>query len=304
MINKPLSTLICIVFSTALASCGGGSGYSDSNDSSNGQLTIGLTDAPVDNADAVVISFDAITVKPQSGEAIEITFAQALTVDVLSYQGDNRVMMLDEYDIAAGEYNWMRLSIVEADSYIEIEGQQFALEIPSGAQSGLMLNRGFTVAVGAVTDFTLDFDLRKSVHQEGTGDYKLRPTIRVINSLEVGSIAGTVAAALITSESCNNGDNDDIGNAVYIFDGADQIPQDEQGVAGDPLASASVTFNAETETYVFLAGFIEAGEYTAAFTCDASIDVADEDNSETVLFGDPVNITVTVGETSEIIFEG
>lgn len=300
MINK---IILCSFLSVTLAACGGGS--SSSNDEgTSGQLTIGLTDAPVDSADAVVISFDAISIKPQSGDAIDITFDEALTVDVLSYQGDSRVMMLDGYTVEAGEYNWMRLSIVEDNSYIEVDGQQFPLEIPSGAQSGLMLNRGFTVAVGAVTDFTLDFDLRKSVHQEGTGDYKLRPTIRVIDSLEVGSIAGTVGAELITSELCSNGDNDDIGNAVYIFTGADQIPQDEQGATGDPLASVMVNFNAETESYVFLAGFIAAGEYTAAFTCDASIDVADEDNSEIVIFGDPVNITVTAGEASAITFGG
>lgn len=300
MINK---IILCSFLSVILAACGGG-GSSSNDEGTSGQLTIGLTDAPVDSADAVVISFDAISIKPQSGDAIDITFDEALTVDVLSYQGDSRVMMLDGYTVEAGEYNWMRLSIVEDNSYIEVDGQQFPLEIPSGAQSGLMLNRGFTVAVGAVTDFTLDFDLRKSVHQEGTGDYKLRPTIRVIDSLEVGSIAGTVGAELITSELCNNGDNDDIGNAVYIFTGADQIPQDEQGATGDPLASVMVNFNAETESYVFLAGFIAAGEYTAAFTCDASIDVADEDNSEIVIFGDPVNITVTAGETSEITFGG
>lgn len=301
MLNKPLSILLCVSLPLLLVACGG-SGSSSS--AGSGQLSIGLTDAPVDNADAVVISFGALTLKPQSGEAIDIVLDEALTVNLLDYQGDNRVMLLDGYEIAAGEYNWMRLSIVEADSYIEIEGQQFALEIPSAAQSGLKLNRGFTIAVATVTDFTLDFDLRKSVHQEGAGDYKLRPTIRVVDSLVVGSIAGAVAAELIASELCNNGDNNDIGNTVYIFESADQIPQDVQGVDGDPLASVMVNFNAETENYEFLAGFIAAGEYTMAFTCDGSIDIADEDNSATVIFGDPQNITVIAGETVEMTFGG
>ena len=42
------------------------------------------------------------------------------------------------------------------------------------------------------------------------------------------------AAALIQSEDCNNGDNDDMGNSVYVFAG-NVAPQDIQGNDNDPL---------------------------------------------------------------------
>lgn len=289
-----------MVAALILASCGGGDG---GNSSDTGFITIGMTDAPVDQADAVVVTFDAITLKPSSGSAIEVVLDEPLAIDLLSYQGDNRVLILDDFAVSAGSYNWMRLSVIEADSYIEIDGQQHALEIPSGAQSGLKMNRGFTVGAGALTDFTLDFDLRKSVHQEGAGDYKLRPVIRLVDNLTAGAISGTVPANLLTAETCANGDNDDVGNAVYLFTGLDQPLQDVQGNEGDPLVSASVTYNPEADAYEYTLGFVPAGDYTLAFTCDASLDIATEDNSASVLFSSPINTSVTAEQTSVVNFE-
>ncbi|MFT5085530.1 MAG: hypothetical protein ACI9Y1_003591 [Lentisphaeria bacterium] len=110
-----------------------------------------------------------------------IVLDEPFTLDLLQYQGETRALLPDNYTLAAGEYNWMRLAVNESASYIEIDGLQYPLEIPSSAQTGLKLNRGFTIAQGTVSDFTLDFDLRKSVHQEGNGDYKLRSTVRIVN---------------------------------------------------------------------------------------------------------------------------
>lgn len=292
------NSLVCSSLFLLLTACGGGGGSS----SSTGQLSVGITDAPVDEASAVVVVFDGITLKPAGGEAIEIQLDMPLSLNLLDYQGENRAMLLDEETVPVGEYNWMRLAVIEDDSYIEVNGEQHALEIPSGAQTGLHLNRGFTVAAGGISDFTIDFDLRKSVHQEGTGDYKLRPTLRLVDSLEVGSVQGLVDSALITSESCNNGDNDDIGNAVYLF-AADQTPSDVQGGADDPVASAAVVWNATNEIYEFTLGFVAEGEYILAFTCDASLDDPAEDNSAEMNFVGEQSIVVEAGDTTEVNFE-
>lgn len=290
-----------IAMSAAIATligCGGSGG------SSNGSLNVGVTDAPVDGADAVVVTFDSITVKPAEGERLVFELETPASINLLDYQGDERVLLLDGQSLPAGDYVWMRLGVIEEDSYIEVDGQQHLLEIPSGAQSGLKMNRSFTVASGGLTDFTIDVDLKKSVHMEGTGDYKLRPTLRITNNMEVGHITGTVAESLIIDEACvNNGDNNDIGNSVYVFEGLDQIPQDIQMISGDPIASANVNYNAETELYEFTIGFIPTGDYTVAFTCDGSVDMPDTDDSATVAFGDPQNISVAAGEDTVVSFE-
>lgn len=289
-----------------LAACGGGSGGSVNNVAGYGELSLGLTDGPVENANAVVVAFTSVEVHGEESKTIEFDTVQ--TIDLLSYQNGESVLLLDEEVFEAGEYQWIRLGIDESQSYIEIEETigdvQYPLEIPSGAQTGLKLNRGFTIAVDGHANFTIDFDLRKSVHQEGTGDYKLRPTLRIVDNLQAGTISGTVADTLITDENCNNGDNDDIGNAVYLFSGHDAVIQDVQGNAGDPVASATVTYNGNTSEYEFTVGFVEAGNYTIAFTCDASIDdsTPGADDSASMSFTLGQNVSVTADNDTSVDF--
>jgi hypothetical protein len=101
---------------------------------------------------------------------------------------------------------------VAGDSYLQLEadGAQCELRVPSGAETGLKLIRGFTVGAGTTTDITIDFNLRKSVvappGQHG-GDplvcdgqaFLLKPVLRVIDNLEVGAITGRVDPAVISA---------------------------------------------------------------------------------------------------------
>lgn len=282
-----------LCFAIAVAGCGGGGGSSGGG---SGTLNLSITDAPVDEADAVVVVFTGVELKPAAGDSVTISYDTPRSLNLLDLQGTESAPLLEDQTLAAGEYNWIRLAVDESASYIEIGGQQFALEIPSAAQTGLKLNRGFTIGVGTTTDFTIDFDLRKSVHQEGTGDYKLRPTLRIVDNLDVSAIYGSVDAALITAETCSNGEMHDVGNLVYLFAGADTTPNDVSGSGADPLTSASVTYDAQTNTYNYVIGFVPAGDYTVAFTCDGSIDdpLADDD----VVFSAERNVTVVADTDS------
>jgi len=239
---KALLNLSALAIVIALSGCGGGG--SGGSSSSTGELSLGITDGPVENASEVVVSFTSVEL--QGAERKLIEFDEAKTLNLLALQGEDRLLLLDGETLASGDYQWIRLGVNEADSYIVIDGSQYPLEIPSSAQTGLKLNRGFTIGVGSTNDFTIDFDLRKSIHQEGTGDYKLRPTLRLVDNLEVNTINGTVAEALIIDPDCNNGPNNDTGNAVYLFNGNDTSLQDIQGNDADPMASATVVLNPDT----------------------------------------------------------
>jgi hypothetical protein len=278
-----------------LAACGGGGGGGSSS-AGTGTLSLGVTDGPVETADAVVVAFDAVEVKPASGDAVTITLDGVQQINLLDYQGGERVLLVDDRELVAGAYNWIRLAVVENDSYIEVNGSRYPLTIPSGAQSGLKMNRGFTVAAGGSVDFTVDFDLRKSVVQNGVGDYKLRPTVRLLDTLQTQTLTGTVDAGLITDVNCNNGANNDQGNVVYLYAEQGATPQDIQGNADDPVITATVSFNNDSGNYEYALGFIEDGEYTLAFTCDASLDVADEDNSAAMNFATSKNIAVPLAD--------
>src|SRR5690606_22526037 len=119
---------------------------------------------------------------------------------------------------------------------------------------GLKLVRGFTVPAGGVADFTLDFDLRKSVHDpasepgNASGDYILRPVLRIVDNTQVGRISGTVAGSLITA-GCDP--------VVYVFAGAEVTPDDVDALETDvdPVTAAPVEQDMDSVEYRYTAAF-------------------------------------------------
>ena len=308
---KILYPFLALALVTTLTACDGGwsDGSSNDDDDISAQLSVGITDGPVENASAIVISFNAIELHGAENTIIE--FDPAKTINLLDYQGTDRLLLLDNKKLTAGDYQWLRLSIVESDSYIRLNGtQRHPLVIPSSAQTGLKLNRNFTLGAGNHTDFTIDFDLRKSIHQEGTGDYTLRPTLRLVDNLDVNTITGTIAEALITDPNCNNGSNNDTGNAVYLFAGHDALIQDIQTNTNDPITSASVNYNSNSTKYEFTIGFVPIGDYSIAFTCDALLDSSIDDNSvgntqakDEVNFSNAVNLNVNDDNVTSVTLD-
>jgi hypothetical protein len=144
-------------------------GCSD-NSPSTGYLSLAVTDAPVDNATAVVVEFTGVEVKPAGGEAIAFEYDEPRTIDLLALSGSDSESLLDGAEVPAGHYDWVRLQVNAAadgaqDSYIDLkDGTRHELDVPSGAETGLKLHNGFDVPAGGAANFTVDFDLRSSVH--------------------------------------------------------------------------------------------------------------------------------------------
>jgi Domain of unknown function (DUF4382) len=280
-----------------LAGCGGGGG--SGTETPMGRISLGITDAPVDGATAVVVKFIAVELKPEDGSAFTINLTPAQSVDLLVLAGGGSRALLEDYSVPAGRYQSIRL-LIEAQqnqpsSYIDFaSGARYPLYVPSGSESGLKLIRGFTVAAGSTSNFTIDFDLRKSVIAPPgqAPNYLLKPVLRMVDNLQVGAIAGTVDSALITS-GCSP--------QVYIFTGAGVVPDDLDPATSpdvDPLVSAPVTLDTATGQYRFRAGFIEVGEYTASFTCDGASDTPE--GEEVLVFTGTQNVTVNTNQTTTI----
>jgi hypothetical protein len=151
--------------------------------------------------------------------------------------------------------------------------------ISTSRNSGLKLVSGFTVVAGCEASFVIDWNLREGLVQApGQDGYKLQPALRITDLQEYGTIAGTVATALVTAEGCTSDPNTGEGNSVYVFSGAGVTPDDFDGTAPEPLATAEVRLDIGSGNYEYMATFLAPGDYTVAFTCMAGDDAVPDAN--------------------------
>lgn len=273
-----------------------------------GYLSLGVSDGPIHNADAVCISFDEVELH-SSGNSTIISVDEK--VDLLNFQGTDVAPLVQTAEVEAGNYQWLRLGI-DADqigaggadclgdgSYIVINGESYNLRIPSGAETGLKLVGGITIPVGGAVDFTAEFDLARSITAPpgASPDIMMRPVIRLVNNVEVGTLTGMVhddlatAIDLETEIACDP--------SVYVFnDGVTpNAIEDEVEDVDDPIATAMVSHQENGDgsmTWNYTIGFLQApADYEAAFTCDG-------------LEFEPIDgkpAPIAVGETMVVDFE-
>lgn len=275
------SAKLLAIGAIVLTGCSGGSSESGPE---TGVVSLAISDAPVQDIRLVCIEVTEAEFKHAGSENQVITFTPPEKIDLLAYQGMNAAPLMTNETLEAGEYQWVRLSLnapeggtggvgagmndadcVGEGSYVVTNaGGVHGLYIPSGAQSGLKLNRGFTLPAGGEADFIAEFDLMKSIHApEGLSpEYIMRPTIRLLDRTETGSISGEVSMELATPSECSP--------AVYLFD-ANATPDDNENdgemESVDPLASAIVEMNGDGR-YLYEIGPVLAGTYDVAFSCD------------------------------------
>jgi len=274
---------------------------SDDNDGTT-QMKLAVADAPVDGAQAVVVKFTGVQLLG-SGGAVDITFAAPKTIDLLNDSGTASAVLFDQ-PIPSGAYTQIRLDVVAdgdpANSYITLEdGTQLGLDVPSGSQTGLKLVSGFEAPDGGIANFTIDFDLRKAITcpPGHTGECTLKPALRLVNNDSVGNIQGIVSADLVP-EGCTPG--------VYLYSGTVAEPEDMDSTsatpANQPLQSKVPAVTAQSAGgYYYQMTFLEPGDYTLAFTCQAAQD--DPELPDAAVTFNPIKAgTVTAAQTATVDF--
>lgn len=286
MMNNRNGMILGLLAATAVALTGcGGSGSSDMT-GTTGFLSLGVSDGPVHDATKVCIEFEWIELKGEGSPSDRIILDPPVSVNLLEVQGANAAPILSSYGVPAGQYEWMRLGInaergglawmgdIEADtncaaggSYIVRSDGPHNIYVPSGANTGLKIVSGFTVPLNSNANLTADFDLTKSFTAPPGHDpeVKMRPTIRLVNNLEIGTLTGQVANELVDAENCEP--------SVYLFDDG-VIPngiEDEVDDLEDPVATAMLDKQSQDELnyeYHYTMGFLLPRDYEVAFTCD------------------------------------
>ena len=310
IMDKRLGALSATALAVILAGCSSGSDAPDT-----GSLSLSVSDGPVHDAIEVCLEFDEVELKKVGSPPLTITDLTLQQVNLLNYQGTNSAPLFMDIEVEAGEYQWVRLGVnairngsggqgtpdpmysagcTYDGSYVLFGEEELASPynayVPSGAQSGLQINGPFVVAQGGATRMTAEFDLEKTLTEPPglDGDIVVRPSIRLVNDLDVGAVTGTVNTELLGPLDEMTGAPLDCEPTVYVFeDGVDPTMLS----AADSIASAIVSNDANPDVYEYTVGFLLPGDYDLAFTCDG------------VTFDEGIgDATILAGQTDDVHF--
>jgi hypothetical protein len=271
-----------IISSCLLAGCAG-----SDNDDSDSRLTLSLTDGAIDFAEQVNLEISGVELKSNSD--VHTFNFDPRTINLLDLQGSQSEALFSDEVLPAGDYQWVRLKVESASIVLTADGGELPLTIPSADQTGFKLVSGFTLPANASANFTLDFDVRKSITVTGPTNnlsYKLRPTMRLVNNIEIGHLGGSVEGTLCDAEA---------NMAVYAYEGHDATVNQE-GSENSPVASSLVS-----EALDYEIGYLVTGNYTITLACIADIDTVDM-SDDNVSFIGTQNATVTAKQTGSYSF--
>jgi len=305
-----------LVSISLLTACGGGS--SGELEPQMASFSLGVSDAPVNGAKAVMVCFSEIELTGNGVGSQSFTIGDddvaaeandncrdgqgnllpnTRGIDLLLLDGAKSEALITGAEFEAGNYGQLRLEIAEG-SYVELEdGLREPLRVPSNE---LKLG-GVTLSAGGTFNYTLEFDLRKAmVNPPGQDGYLLKPTgLCLVDNSEVGHLEGQVDEGLLITNSCTVAPADASlpVATVYLYQGADRPLAEFSDNGGNntyqPYASTNVYFDGVSE-YNYSIGFVEADMYTAALSCDVA---DDPELVDTIEFLQAQNVTIAASAT-------
>ncbi len=165
-----------------------------------GTIQVRVTDAPGD-ATSVLVTVSSVQVNVQGASDDDSSWITVVegpaTFDLVALDGIEAV--LGESELAAGQYGQIRLEVGEVE-VITPDGS-FTARVPGGT---LKLVGGFTIEAGEVTGATIDFDLDKSLVEQGNGGFLFKPVVKLIVS-EPGATLDPPAPLLGAANASDGG---------------------------------------------------------------------------------------------------
>lgn len=312
-------TSLTIAIAAGLVLSGCGSDSDSTQTPKTAMVSFSIADAPVDDAQEVVVAIDAIELVKDGQENLILDVSgeddlDYMQVDLKQFQGGNSALLLGDQELTVGEYKELILHVLDESegpefSYVtELSGAQIPMKQPS---QKLKLG-GFEVTADGVQRFTIHFDLRTALVSNKNGQrYNLKPHgVEIVDNATVASLYGTVDASLVTS--CVGDANE--GSFVYLYPGvsmtneqlADNFdPEINVNPLPDgavrPTNSTAVEMKDGSNDYSYAFGFIPSGEYTVAFSCSATLD--DPESYQGLTIPNPESQRHDVTLNNEVDFE-
>ena len=184
-----LALLVVGLLIASTLGCGSGGGDSDGT-----TLRVGLTDAKPalpDGVDGVTLTIGEVSVHREGGSWISLPLARSpYVVDLLQFQGGKTTDLVPPAELEPGRYTQLRLSVLSAA--IRVSGHDLPLEVPSDF---VRTDKNFDLADGGAVDLTVDFDLSRSLVATGSGNYKLKPVLHLVETARAARINGIIAGS-------------------------------------------------------------------------------------------------------------
>jgi hypothetical protein len=303
-----------------------------------GELTLRLTDLPLDvnNIDSVCIAFNRITVHHTEQGDISIDYAPTPAqmsdethcpigegtvrpVKLNALAGSLSVALAESFQVPAGRITWIRLHFVPDESVV-IEKDMLSYPVncnscePTANNDGrgFKLVQSFDIPVNGNLAVMVDIDLRRSLSfRPNDQEYNLNPTARVEIDESLGGITGTVDGSLIVEPGAqfDGGEITDTGCAVYFYEAGVEPDDyfDDQELMSPVITTASVRYDVATGLYRYVTATLPGGteevpvDYSIALTCD--LDDATTNENLTFVLRDPdTPVGVVGGLTTEANF--
>lgn len=189
--NYLLRGLLVVFLSVLLVNC---SDNENTNDGTS-RVIIKMTDNPGDYDHVYVEVLDVLMKSnnnPDEAGWVSVGEVNQGIYDLLELTGGVTALLVDN-EIPSGYIGQIRLLLGENNSVVK-NGEIFPLNTPSAQQSGLKLQVNQNLTPNVTYNFLIDFDVQQSivVQAGNSGNYNLRPVLRVTTEAVSGSITGIV----------------------------------------------------------------------------------------------------------------
>ncbi|BDY03030.1 DUF4382 domain-containing protein [Ferrimonas sp. YFM] len=271
-------------------------------------LSVAVSDAPMDGAEAVVMAFHRMVLTPVGGgQAHNIDLSQH-RVNMLDYQQDRAHWLFEDHPVPAGRYH-LRLEMEpgsgDQGSYVDDHQGRHALRME---QRHIDLGE-MELGSGQHQGFTLEMDLRQGLYYDPEQGYGYGHNgWRWVDNQTMGHLMGSVDEAWIQACEADNADKAADGGVFYHtaylypaetgFEAMDDMALEAEAAKVLPIATAYV-HQLPDGSWGFGMGFLPEGEYQVGYSCLGHLDqpeTNEDAESGFAFYGDGGSVIIDAGE--------